>query len=105
MHENEQVLKISIEDDAAIPTLKVEGKIIGPWANELARTWCDLWASTKQKQLRLDIREATFVDRKGVQILREIVRATGAEVLADSPLTQYFANQAKCETLSPAEEE
>ena len=88
------VLRISMNDDAIAATLKVEGKVVGPWATELGRTWHDLWASARQKRLRLDIRGVTFADQKGTQILREIVRATGAEVIADSPLTQYFANQA-----------
>ncbi|MGA7315153.1 MAG: hypothetical protein WBX22_14380 [Silvibacterium sp.] len=89
------MLKISINDDMFAATLKVEGKIVGPWAAELNRVWRHLWASTNQKTLRLDICNVTFIDRDGTRILREIVRATGAEVLADSLLTQYFANQAR----------
>jgi hypothetical protein len=89
------VLKISIKDDSPLATLKIEGKLVGPWAMELGRTWHDLWASASQMPLRLDIRGVTFSDREGTHILREIVRETGAEILSDSPLTQYFANQAK----------
>jgi hypothetical protein len=100
-----QLLKISIADDKTIATLKVEGKVVGPWAIELGQTWHDLWVSTKQKQLRLDISGVTFADRKGTQIFRQIVRATGAEILADTPLTQDFAKQARCETaVEPTEE-
>ena len=88
------MLKISIKDDSPVATLKIEGKLVGPWATELGRTWHDLWASANQMPLRLDIRGVTFADEKGSHILREIVRETGAEILSDSPLTQYFANQA-----------
>lgn len=91
-------------DDATEATLKVEGRVVGPWAIELARTWHDLWAPARQKRLRLDIRGVTFADRKGTGILRDIVRATGAEVIADSPLTQYFANQAAGDTVLEPEE-
>ena len=88
-----------------VATLKVEGKLVGPWAMELGKTWHDLWDSARQKSLRLDLRGLTFVDPDGAQILREIVRATGAEVCADSPLTQYFANQARRDpALEPTEE-
>src|ERR1700733_7566969 len=90
-----QVLRISMEDDTPVATLKVEGRLVGPWAMELEKTWQDLGASAEQKSLRLDLRGVSFVDSDGARILREIVRATGAEVCADSPLTQYFANQAK----------
>jgi hypothetical protein len=44
--------------------------------------------------MQLDIRGVTFADQKGSQILREIVQATRAEIVADSPLTQYFAKLA-----------
>lgn len=88
------MLKISIKDDSAIATLKIEGKLVGPWALELGRTWHDLWASANQMPLRVDICGVTFADQKGTHILQEIVRETGAEILSDSPLTHYFANQA-----------
>jgi len=100
------VLKISINDDTIVATLKVEGKIVGPWASELSRVWRHLWASTNERELRLDIRNVTFMDRDGTRILREIVGATGAAVLADSPLTQYFARQVKsAPTLDPVKED
>jgi anti-anti-sigma regulatory factor len=98
------VLKISIEEDAAAAALKIEGKLVGPWAIELGRTWQDLWSSTKQKRLLLDIRGLTFADRTGCQILGEIVRTAGAEIIANSPLTQYFANQATTGTAASEEE-
>jgi hypothetical protein len=88
------LLRISIKDDSPVATLKIEGKLVGPWATELERTWHDLWASTSRMPLRLDIRGVTFADQKGTRVLQEIVRETGAEILSDSPLTQYFANQA-----------
>ena len=88
------MLKISIKDDSPVATLKIEGKLVGPWATELGRTWHDLWVSARRMPLRLDIRGVSFADQNGTHILREIVRETGAEILSDSPLTQYFANQA-----------
>lgn len=99
------MLRVSVQNDKNTTTLQIEGKVVGPWATELSHAWPRFWASGKHKKLQLDIRGVTFVDSKGTQILREIVRETGAELLADSPLTQYFANQAKCETApEPIEE-
>jgi hypothetical protein len=88
------VLRISIKDDLPVATLKIEGKLVGPWAMELGRTWRDLWVSASRMPLQVDIRGVTFADQTGTHILQEIVRETGAEILSDSPLTQYFANQA-----------
>jgi hypothetical protein len=97
-------MKVSISDEATVARLKVEGRIVGPWATELGRTWRDLWFPTKQKRLQLDIRGVTFADQTGSRILREIVRATGAEIVADSPLTQYFANRATTDMAADPEE-
>jgi hypothetical protein len=96
-------MRISMNDEAGVATLKVEGRVAGPWATELGRTWPDLCAPARQKRLRLDICGLTFADQKGSQILREIVRTTGAEVVADSPLTQYFANRAAADIAEPEE--
>ena len=98
------VLKISIKGDTPTATLKIEGKLVGPWAMELGRTWQDLWASANQMPLRLDIRGVTFADQQGTHILREIVRETGAEIVSDSPLTKYFANQATSDAVLEQEE-
>jgi anti-anti-sigma regulatory factor len=100
-----QMLKISMNHETALATLKVEGRVVGPWAAELGKTWRGMWAMSKQPTLQLDLRGVTYVDSNGARVLREIVRSTGAEVFADSPLTQYFANQAKRDiALEPIEE-
>ena len=84
-----------MKDDSPVATMMVEGKLVGPWARELGNTWEDLWTAVQRKPLRLDLCGVSFVDGNGARILREIVRVTGAEVFADSPLTQHFAKQAK----------
>jgi hypothetical protein len=100
-----QMLRISMNHDTALATLKIEGRVVGPWASELGKTWRSLWALSKQPSMQLDLRGVTYVDSNGARILREIVKATGAEIFADSPLSQYFANQAKRDlTIEPTEE-
>ena len=93
-----------MDTDLPVAILKVEGRLVGPWAIELEKNWGDMWVSARQKPMQLDIRGLTFADRKGTHILREIVTATGAEVLSDSPLTHYFANQATGAAVLEAEE-
>ncbi|HTZ58313.1 MAG TPA: hypothetical protein VMB49_09465 [Acidobacteriaceae bacterium] len=88
------MLRISMNDDPTTATLKVEGKVVGPWARELGETWHGLWDPTSHKRLRLDICGVTFADARGTRIFGEIVRQTGAEIIADTPLTRYFATQA-----------
>lgn len=85
------MLKISIDDDSNSATLRLEGKLVGPWVAELNRVWRALKPSLGAKKLFLDICEMTFVDRKGTQALRKIFHQSNAEVLANTPLTRQFA--------------
>lgn len=85
------MLRISIQEDADTATLKFEGKLVGLWVNELNRVWHAFEPSLGMKKLCLDLRGMTFVDEKGTKTLRRIFRSTEADILADTPLTRYFA--------------
>ena len=74
--------------------MKLEGRIVGPWVAECKRAWLALEPSLSPKKLALDLRGVTFVDESGLELLREIYRATRAPMITDSPLTKHFAEQA-----------
>lgn len=89
------MLKISKhENGSGILTLKVEGKVIGAWTTEFQRVWASLHPSLGPRQLCIDICGVTYLDDQAQQLLKEIFRATGANILADSPLTRQFADEA-----------
>jgi len=85
------VLRISIQDYPDAATLKLEGKVIGPWAKELNRVWSDLKPSLGIKKLSLDLCGVTLVDKTGTRTLRKIFHGTRPEIVADTPLARYFA--------------
>jgi anti-anti-sigma regulatory factor len=87
------MLRISIQNSADTATLKLEGKVIGPWAKELNRVWSDFKPSLGVKKLCLDLCGVTFVDKSGTRTLQKIFSRPGAEILADTPLTRYFASE------------
>jgi hypothetical protein len=75
------MLKIShVNDHESIPTLKVEGKLRGPWVAELERACSD-----SRGRLRLDLSAVTFADHAGVELLRGLL-AHGVTVAACSAL-------------------
>ena len=82
-----------MESARSLVTIRLEGKLIGPWVEECHRAWESIREDLGSKKLRLDLRGVTFVDGSGTALLREIHRTSGAEVLADSPLTKYFAER------------
>jgi hypothetical protein len=88
------MLRITVEQGERAQTIKLEGKVVGPWVEELNRTWHSLGPSLGSTELRLDLRSVSFVDGKGRELLREIYQRTNARFLVDSPLTKYFAEDA-----------
>ena len=89
------MLRITINDEPKKLTLKLEGKIAGPWVAELDRTWHSIDPVLDDKKLAIDLRGVSYVDHEGREILAEIYRRTHAQFEADSPLTQYFAQEAR----------
>ena len=75
-------------------TLKIEGRVADPLVNELDRTWNELAPSLGSRKLEVDLRGVTFMDTTGRSLLAEIHAETGAEFLADTPMTKYFAAEA-----------
>lgn len=76
-------------------TLKIEGQIAGQQVPELRRAWLELATSLGERLLRVDLRGVTHVDAMGKNVLAEIHGKAGAEFLADTPLTKYFAEEAQ----------
>jgi hypothetical protein len=88
------MLKITVHEDQRTHTIKLEGKIGGPWVEELERTWTALAPLFGSKRLQLDLRGVVFANDNGWKLLREIYQKTHAGFLTDSPLTKYFADKA-----------
>lgn len=89
------MLKITIQEGARAVTLKLEGRVVGPWVAEFDRTWQSLAPSLDGKKLSVDLRGVTYINTEGTEILAEIYRQTHAQFKADTPLTKYFVEQAK----------
>ena len=60
-----------LDGNAAVPTLKLEGKLLGPWVDEVRRACYDLAIPGR---VQLDLAAVTFVDAAGARLLRELLR-------------------------------
>lgn len=89
-------MRITIDDGPATLTLKLEGRVAGLWASELRKSW-DSLPSPKSRTVVVDLCGVTHVDSAGKEVLADIHKQTGAQFLADTPMTKYFAEEACCQ--------
>lgn len=63
------MLKITIEKDWPTATIKLEGKLAGPWVDEVERSWRAVRDEAESKLVMVDLCEVTFVDAGGRRLL------------------------------------
>ena len=65
----------------SVDTLKLEGKLLGPWVNEVRNAYA--LSRSHASATRLDLSELSFVDPDGAALLREL-NGSGVPILACS---------------------
>jgi len=92
---SQYTLRITIDNNSNAAVVKLEGRVVGPWADELAAVWGELATKLDKRSATLDLRDVTYVDVSGMQVLRQICREKHPAILTASPLTESFAEQAQ----------
>jgi hypothetical protein len=86
-------LRITIQQTAEATGIRLEGRVAGPWAAELSRTWTELAPTLGARKLSIDLCNTTYADADGIKALREIHFHTAAELVTSTPWTQYLADE------------
>ena len=88
------MLKISIisDSDQAIQ-FQLEGKLVGPWVEELQRLSDE--ALSHQKTVSFDLERVWFVDPHGVTLLRDLARRKVSQVNCSQFVTQQLKEVAR----------
>lgn len=88
------MLKISIinDSDQAIE-LQLEGKLVGPWVEEL-RKLSDQ-ALSLQKNVSLDLAKVWFVDSRGVTLLHNLAKRQVSELNCSQFVSQQLKEAAQ----------
>ncbi|MGA8727741.1 MAG: hypothetical protein WB608_03245 [Terracidiphilus sp.] len=98
------MLKITIHEDQDAVAVKLEGRIAGPWAEELSRVWVETAPRVASRKLSLDLRQVTYADANGERVLKGIYAEREAELVASTPWTQYLAEVIKKSSADNSEE-
>ena len=54
--------------------LKLEGKLGGPWVDELQQCWKDLTGRTHRHPIKIDLQGVSYVDHRGRNLLLRMQR-------------------------------
>ncbi len=99
---SQRVLRITVEENPEAIVVKLEGRLTGPWVDELDHLWEQTAPGLNERELLLDLRQTTFADAGGIRILRTIYSQTGARILAATPWTQYLAEEVTAANINVA---
>jgi ABC-type transporter Mla MlaB component len=86
------MLRITAHDNPRVLTLRLEGRLEGPWATELEKCWKVTLASLCKPKLRVDLTGVTFIDSAGKARLAAMHRK-GAEFIASDCLTKAIVEE------------
>jgi ABC-type transporter Mla MlaB component len=79
------MLKITLHDSADEICFRLEGRLSGPWVDELRQCWRTAQSTTRTRRTTLDLREVDYVDAGGCSLLQDM-RGAGVELKAVTPL-------------------
>ncbi len=88
------MLRITVEEGDDRISLRLEGRMCGPWIGELRTSWSKARASRFGRKLVVDLRGVTFIDREGREVLLSIHRE-GAELLCQGCLNELIVEEIK----------
>jgi anti-anti-sigma regulatory factor len=98
-------LRIIIHETPEEIEMRLEGRIAGPWAQELDRVWQETAPRVAMRKLSIDLHNVTYADASGKQVLRAIYAQTDAQLIARTPWTQFLAAEVAANNAEDVNEE
>jgi len=86
------MLKISLAKNPRSTTLRVEGRLTGPWVEELERTWHAVTSDPVNGHVSVDLTDVTFVGEEGKRLLEEMY-GEGAKLKASGCATRRLVEE------------
>jgi hypothetical protein len=83
------MLKISVEESESSVRLILEGRLVGPWVEELQRVCEEQDTKAKTAHLTIDLCGVTSMDANGQGFLQQLFQA-GATLTCSDVLNQYL---------------
>lgn len=85
------MLKITTQSGTKLTKLVLEGRLAGPWVEELERSWREV-AGAQQSPVAVDLSGVTFIDPEGKALLTKMWQR-GAKLHASGCLTRCIVEE------------
>ncbi|HMD83313.1 MAG TPA: hypothetical protein VKO18_01280 [Terriglobia bacterium] len=86
------MLRITIDKNARATTLRLAGRLTGPWVYELERTWHAVTSDPTDGRVSVDLTDVTFVGEEGKKLL-EAMYGEGAKLKASGCATRRLVEE------------
>lgn len=90
------MLRITTDHKPEEFTFRLEGKVSGPWVDELERSWYAVTAQTPGGHILIDLSEVTFIDAEGKKLLSWMYEQ-GADFRCSGCMTREIIEEIKRE--------
>lgn len=85
------MLRITFQEDPEGTTVKLEGKLSGPWVEELERSWTECSADAS-KQVTVNLSDVTYIDPEGKRLLARMM-GKGVFLQGTQLMTRYIIDE------------
>ncbi len=85
-------LRITIDHSADALKLKLDGRLAGPWVEELRRAWDESVRRSPSRPVLVDVCDVVYSDSDGIAVLKHICSTSQAQVRSNSPWTNHLAS-------------
>jgi hypothetical protein len=83
------MFRISYSETADGQCWSLQGRLAGPWVDELGSCWKYAWDRAPLTRAIVDLKAVTFIDQAGEKLLAEM-RNAGAELIATGVAHQHL---------------
>ena len=86
------MLRIHVEHGPGRAYMRLEGKLVGPWVNELRRCWECVLTRSSESALTVELDDVTFIDSEGQHLLAAMHKV-GAKLQARGALSRFIVER------------
>jgi hypothetical protein len=86
------MLRITVSKNQNATTLRIEGRLAGPWVEELVLAWQAVVSDPSAGRAAVDLTDVTFVSEEGKKAL-EVIHGEGAKLMASRCATRRLVEE------------